>query len=131
MGGLRRIILHTALRPWVTLSAFNECDSFSTVSPFPGEHMFSKTFKTDFGKYGDSQSNLLKDLSEGGKESLSASACIRSEPKAQLLPCKWTNKKQNNKKRVQTTASKNVSYTEAAVVEEKKSVSSSASPNNL
>lgn len=50
MGGLRRIKLHTALRPWVTLSTFNVCDSFSILSPFPGEHMFSKIFKTDFGK---------------------------------------------------------------------------------
>lgn len=49
--------------------------------------------------------------------------------KFQKLRCERTN--ENFKEQSQTTVRRNVSYTEAAVVEEKKSVSSSASPNNL
>ena len=37
--------------------------------------MSSNNFKTDLGRSGASSSNLLNDLSEGGKESLSVSAC--------------------------------------------------------
>lgn len=41
--------------------------------------MLSINFKTEFGKYGTSPSNLLNDLSEGGNESLSVSTCIGIE----------------------------------------------------
>jgi len=49
------------------------------LSQFPGEHRDSNNFKTDFGRSGASSSNLLNDLSEGGKESRSVSACTRKK----------------------------------------------------
>ena len=51
--------------------------------------MDSNNFKTDFGRSGASSSNLLNDLSEGGKESLSVSACTRKKI-TQLSPRKRT-----------------------------------------
>lgn len=70
--GLSIIRFHTVLRPWVTRSPL--CNSFSSFSQLPGQQKLSNNLRVEFGKWGASHSNLLRDLSEAGKESLSVSA---------------------------------------------------------
>lgn len=73
IGGLNKIRLQTALRPCVTRSPLY--NSLSSLALLPGQHKHSNNLKIEFGRWGASPSNLLKDLSEAGKESLSVSAC--------------------------------------------------------
>ena len=73
IGGLSNIRLHTALKPWVIRSVTG--DSSPSLVSGSGLHNAWSRSNAAKGKSGASESNLPKDLSDGGSVSLKPSAC--------------------------------------------------------